>query len=329
MWYIYALLGFLIRRQAFDIHNGNDDWMDLVHPEMYGLQHTQNFYMQHDGEQHDDKIGAWFVRAKTVTEKDFEGETCPKEGCPVQKTLKHMPPLGPDDTVFILFHGNAKNRGASHRVAAYQLFQKQGYHTLTLDPRGYGDSTISSEINETSVVKDAVMAMRFVRQELGDQVKLVIYGHSMGTGVGSRAVVECTKDKSVRVDGVILDSPMHSAMYSLKMAPNFFYYSSIIFDWQTFLEVAGLEFNVAKWVSMIECPVTIFHAEVDHVAPIAGSEKILEDAKKSGKANIKLIRFKEEGLGHIGISKHVDFPNVIRDAVVEAHTSFKHTISKL
>ena len=54
----------------------------------------------------------------------------------------------------------AKNRGASHRVAAYQLFQKQGYHTLTLDPRGYGDSTISSEINETSVVKDAVMAMR-------------------------------------------------------------------------------------------------------------------------------------------------------------------------
>ena len=79
---------------------------------------------------------------------------------------------------------------------------------------------------------------------------------------------------------------------------------------------------------MIECPVTIFHAEVDHVAPISGSEKILEDAKKSGKSNIKLIRFKEEGLGHIGISKHVDFPKVVRDAVVEAHHSFKHTISK-
>ena len=53
-----------------------------------------------------------------------------------------------------------QNRGASHRIAAYQLFQKQGYHTLTLDPRGYGDSTISSELNETSVVKDAVTAMR-------------------------------------------------------------------------------------------------------------------------------------------------------------------------
>ena len=46
MWYIYALLGILIRRQAFEVNNGNDDWMDLVHPEKYGLTQTQNFYMQ-------------------------------------------------------------------------------------------------------------------------------------------------------------------------------------------------------------------------------------------------------------------------------------------
>ena len=68
----------------------------------------------------------------------------------------------------------------------------------------------------------------------------------MGTGVGSRAVAELTNDKSVRVDGVILDSPMHSVMYALKQTPNFLYYSSFIFDWQKFLEVAGIEFNVAK-----------------------------------------------------------------------------------
>ena len=35
--------------------------------------------------------------------------TCPKEGCP-KKTLENVPKLGPDDTVFILFHGNAKVR---------------------------------------------------------------------------------------------------------------------------------------------------------------------------------------------------------------------------
>jgi hypothetical protein len=68
----------------------------------------------------------------------------------------------------------------------------------------------------------------------------------MGTGVGSRAVAECTNDKSIRVDGVILDSPMHSITYLLKMSPNFYYYSSFIFDWQRFVEIAGIEFNVAK-----------------------------------------------------------------------------------
>ena len=80
---------------------------------------------------------------------------------------------------------------------------------------------------------------------------------------------------------------------------------------------------------MIKCPVTIFHAEVDHVAPIAGAEKLVEDAKKSGKSNVKLIRFKEPGLGHIGISKHVDFPKVVRNAVVQAHEYFKNSDSNL
>ena len=71
---------------------------------------------------------------------------------------------------------------------------------------------------------------------------------------------------------------------------------------------------------------TIFHAEVDPVCPIAGSERLITDIKKSGKQNIKLVRFKEEGLGHIGISKHVDFPKVVRNAVIEAHDYFETNI---
>jgi hypothetical protein len=65
------------------------------------------------------------------------------------------------------------------------------------------------------------------------------------------------------------------------------------------------------------------------VCSISGSEQIVEDAKMSGKSNIKLIRFKEEGLGHIGISKHPDFPKVINIAVVEAHEHYKTKGSKL
>ena len=65
---------------------------------------------------------------------------------------------------------------------------------MTVDYRGWGDSTMSGtgegggfeRINEKSLIDDAVLAARFVRKEVGDQAKLVLYGHSMGTGIASR-----------------------------------------------------------------------------------------------------------------------------------------------
>ena len=38
----------------------------------------------------------------------------------------------------------------------------------------------------------------------------------MGTGLGTKAVVEVSEDKTVRVDGVIIDSPFHSFEYAFK-----------------------------------------------------------------------------------------------------------------
>ena len=43
---IYARLGVFLRRQIFKVNDGNEDWRDLVHPEIYGLTQTQNFYMK-------------------------------------------------------------------------------------------------------------------------------------------------------------------------------------------------------------------------------------------------------------------------------------------
>ena len=53
-----------------------------------------------------------------------------------------------------------QNRGATHRHVAYKKFQKQGFYTLTLDYRGYGDSKMTSELNMTSVVQDAIVALK-------------------------------------------------------------------------------------------------------------------------------------------------------------------------
>ena len=34
-----------------------------------------------------------------------------------------------------IFHCSVQNRGASHRIAAYKIFQSFGYYTLTMDYR--------------------------------------------------------------------------------------------------------------------------------------------------------------------------------------------------
>ena len=68
----------------------------------------------------------------------------------------------------------------------------------------------------------------------------------MGTGLGSKAVVEVSKEKSVRVDGLIIDSPFHSFEYALKQMPNFYYYSSFFIDWPKLWDIAGLNVNVAE-----------------------------------------------------------------------------------
>ena len=68
----------------------------------------------------------------------------------------------------------------------------------------------------------------------------------MGTYLGSKAVVELSKSESVRVDGLIIDSPFHSLMYGFKQMPTFYYYSSFFIDWQKLLDIAGLNISVAE-----------------------------------------------------------------------------------
>jgi len=308
-----------MRGQMFDVNDGNDDWKDLVHPEKYGLTHTQNIYFRDEAFSEGDKVGGWWIRPVPKEDEIIEEEE-EKPSDKYTKQLHDVGKLGPDDTVFVLLHGNAKNRGASHRIAAYQLFQRQGYHTLTMDYRGYGDSTMSTNINETTVVEDAKMGLKFVRDQVGNEAKLLIYGHSMGTGIASRAAAECNRDNIARVDGVILDSPFHSIMHFFDSSP-YMSYLTYIMDLDYFFQVNHLEFNSPKWLSTLKIPVTVFHATVDHVVPIKVAEALVKDVKKMGKEDIKMIVWEEEGLGHIGISKTPQFPERIRDFVIAVHAN--------
>jgi len=326
MWFS-AWLGSWIHAQLFMVNDGNEDKGDLVNAAKYGLENTDNVYFPSlDRRAEGDRLGAWFIKPlqdskaerKTVSVPSVD--SCSSDDCG-KEALLNVGKLSKDDTVFILLHGNAKNRGASHRIAAYKIFQRWGYYTLTVDYRGYGDSIMSFPINETTVVEDAKAAIKLVRDSVGDDAKLIIYGHSMGTGISSRAVPECIKEGHGRVDGIILDSPFHSfkALFDTWAG----YILNILLDIEGAMKSIDVAFDNPEWLQTLAIPVRVFHAVVDPVTPIAGAKKLVADVKSAGKDNIDMVIWEEEGLGHIGISTTKTFPDEIKRFADMVHHNTK------
>ena len=81
---------------------------------------------------------------------------------------------------------------------ANQILQECGYHVLALDYRGYGDSTPRRFYpDEPSMTADAVAAFDWVsaRVEPGTNTRVIVNGHSLGTGVS------CALAHALKVQG--------------------------------------------------------------------------------------------------------------------------------
>ena len=44
------------------------------------------------------------------------------------------------------------------------MWQRLGYHVLTIDYRGYGDTVMNGTLGETTLVEDSKAAIKLVRQ---------------------------------------------------------------------------------------------------------------------------------------------------------------------
>jgi len=317
MWITY-LLGLWIRYNVFDVNNGNEDKENLIHTESYDVKNVVNVYFPSmDTRAPNDRIGGWFIRTddNTKLSKAKHSEEACKidESCGMTKDANNILKTGKlteDDCVFILLHGNAKNRGAAHRIAAYKIFQSLGCYTLTMDYRGYGDSIMSWRLNETTVVEDALAAIKLLRDNLGEKPKLILYGHSMGTGIAAHAAALSHQQGLGRVDGLILDSPFHSFKKAFRQITPTFLLPYI--DIEAFVTDIDMEFDNVKWLSDLQIPVRVFHATSDNVTPLEGAKQLVEDVQAMGKSNIDIVIWEEEALGHIGISKTKTFRQEIK-----------------
>ena len=176
--------------------------------------------------------------------------------------------LTSSDVVILYLHGNGYNRSQSHRVSLYKVFLSLGYYVLSIDYRGYGDSTNISP-TEQSLVTDARAGLAWLTSKLGDQVKILVWGHSLGTAVASHMMAEYDLETGGNspVSGLVLEAPfncMKDEVMTFKAARAL----QAFVDIAETLEQSDMAFNSNKWLPAVKvcCGTTVSPRQITNVS---------------------------------------------------------------
>lgn len=168
--------------------------------------------------------------------------------------------------VILYFHGNAGSLASWGEVV--QKFADLNYDVLVMDFRGYGKST--GDLNEISLYKDAQIFYNYLLNE-NEQENIIVYGRSLGTTFATYVAAQNNPRQ------LILEAPFFSLE---KIASAMF----PIYPISRFLKY---EFPTYKYITQVNCPISIFHGTEDSLINIQNSEDLVDLASNK---IIKLIR---------------------------------------
>ncbi|KAM9344945.1 LOW QUALITY PROTEIN: lysophosphatidylserine lipase ABHD12 [Symphorus nematophorus] len=279
-------------------------FIDLKRPLDQGLNHTlHNFYLEPESGL---KIGVWHTVPAQMW-REAQG----KRADWYDSTFSSSHP------VILYLHGNAGTRGGDHRVQLYKVLSSLGYHVVTFDYRGWGDSDGSP--SEGGMTSDALFMYDWLKQRLDNKQQLYIWGHSLGTGVATNLVRRLC-DRASPPDALILESPFTNIREEARSHPFSMVYRYLPgFDW-FFLDAItanNIRFASDENVNHISCPVLILHAEDDGVVPFHLGKKLYNMAAQSKSLSGHKVQFvpfpSSLAYKHKFIYRSPELPNILSD----------------
>ncbi|XP_041803359.1 lysophosphatidylserine lipase ABHD12 [Chelmon rostratus] len=277
-------------------------FVDLSRPADFSLNHTINMYLTSE---EGISLGVWHTVPESMR-KEAQG----KDLAWYQNSLSDGSP------VFIYLHGNTGTRAATHRVGVAKVLSALGYHALVPDYRGFGDST--GEPTEAGLTTDAIYVYNWVKARSRKSL-VVIWGHSLGTGVATNTAVKLA-EQGVVFDGVILEGAFNSARQEITVHPFTWYYWKFpgfeyLFPepWAENKVVFPTEENLKK----MRNPILFLHSEDDHLVPIQIAQQMYEVAASAQNGEqVKLVSF-DGSLGylHNGLYRDPHLPDIITSFV--------------
>ncbi|XP_023677216.1 lysophosphatidylserine lipase ABHD12 [Paramormyrops kingsleyae] len=277
-------------------------FIDLKRPQDQGLNHTCNFYLQPEDRVN---IGTWHTVPAQLW-KDAQGQDLQW----FEGTFQSSHP------VILYLHGNAGTRGGDHRVQLYKVLSSLGFHVVSFDYRGWGDS--EGTPSEKGMTADALFLYQWVKKRIGEK-SLYIWGHSLGTGVATNLVRHLC-DKGTPPDAMILESPFTNIREEAKSHPFSMVYRFLPgFDWFFLDAITANDIRFASDENMlhISCPVLILHAEDDGVVPFHLGKKLYNIAAQSTSLNGHKVQFvpfpMSLGFKHKFIYRSPELPHILSD----------------
>jgi uncharacterized protein len=164
----------------------------------------------------------------------------------------HVPPRG-DKPVVIYFHGNGEI--VPWRVERHRATIANGTGLIALSYRGYGGSTGTP--TEEGLHRDAEAAYAFATARYAPK-RIVLWGHSLGTGVAVRLAAEKPVGK------VILEAPYSS---TVDVAAALFPYVPV--RW-----LMHDQFHSDEWIGSIKAPLLVMHGARDDVIRLAFGQRL-------------------------------------------------------
>lgn len=129
-------------------------------------------------------LGAWHLYPRSYISVNLSH----KDNVTHYQSLKYA------ERVYLYFHGNAGNRATGHRTAFYKVYLCRSKiqiltdlprsHVLAIDYRGFGDSSWTIPTQKGLQI-DAISSYNWLVNNGAQPSKIVITGHSLGSGVAA------------------------------------------------------------------------------------------------------------------------------------------------
>ncbi|XP_026195250.1 lysophosphatidylserine lipase ABHD12 [Anabas testudineus] len=278
-------------------------FVDLSRPEDV-LNHTCNFYLSTE---EGVSVGVWHTLPASQWD-DALGRS----------PEWYRETLGDGRPIIIYLHGNVGTRAINHRVELVKILSAAGYHVLSVDYRGFGDST--GEPSEAGLTSDALYLYDWVKKQSRGSL-VCLWGHSLGSGVATNAAVRIQEQGSA-VDALILEAPytrigevvaIHPLIKMYMFLPGF---ESLL---RNIMQKINIVFANDENLKTLTSPLLILHSKDDSIVPHHMGQKLYEISLQTQKRHntdvqVKMFSYDENlGFSHSNIYLDPNLPNVVRE----------------